>query len=219
MRPIHKIIVVMVIAQCGVIFATSRSGPAQPSTASDATAPGATRTKGHEDVSMFASSSECLACHNRLTAPDGEDVSIGASWRGTMMANSARDPYVRASVRRETIDHPSRAAGIEDECSACHLPAAHQIARAAGGHGRVFEHLSQPAAARTPIDDLGRDGVTCTVCHQIASDRLGTPESFNGRFVVAAPLANGRRRAFGPLNPDTGRRRIKIGRASCRERV
>ena len=50
--------------------------------------------------------------------------------------------------------------------------------------------------------------MSCTVCHQIAPDRLGTRESFNGNFVVAAPLANGKRRAFGPFEPDAGRRRI-----------
>ena len=36
----------------------------------------------------------------------------------TMMANSARDPYWQASVRRETIDHPKHSAAIQDECAA-----------------------------------------------------------------------------------------------------
>ena len=46
------------------------------------------RTK-HLDVSLFAHSDECMACHNNLLTPSGEDVSIGATWRATMMANSA----------------------------------------------------------------------------------------------------------------------------------
>jgi hypothetical protein len=126
-----------------------------------------------------------------------------------MMANAARDPYVHASVRRETIDHPLRAEDIEDECAACHMPAATKIARAAGGKGRIFSHLSNAAdGSPSALDDLARDGVSCTVCHQIAADRLGTPESFNGNFVVAAPRANGKRRAFGQADPDAGRRRI-----------
>ena len=66
----------------------------------------------------------------------GEDVSIGATWRSTMMANSARDPYWHAGVRRETIDHPTHAADIEDECAACHMPMAQKIAQAAGGRAR-----------------------------------------------------------------------------------
>jgi hypothetical protein len=159
------------------------------------------------DPSMFAASTECVACHNELMSPQGEDVSIGASWRGSIMANSARDPYFHAGVRRETMDHPSAAAAIEDECATCHLPAGQKIARAAGQHGQVFAHL---AVADDPseLSAVALDGVTCTVCHQIASDRLGTRESFNGNFVVAPPLASGRRRAFGPFDPDAGRRRI-----------
>ncbi len=47
-----------------------------------------------------------MACHNGLRTPSGEDVSIGASWRASMMANSSRDPYWQAAVRREVIDHP-----------------------------------------------------------------------------------------------------------------
>ena len=87
------------------------------------------------------------------------------------------------------------------------MPAAQKIARAGGGAGPDL----RARAARTDRPPrsrrLRRDGVTCTVCHQIAPDRLGTRESFNGNFVVAPPLANGRRRAFGPFAPDAGRRR------------
>ena len=53
----------------------------------------------------FQTSDRCFACHNQLTTPSGRDVSIGLSWRPSVMANSSRDPYWQASVRRETIDH------------------------------------------------------------------------------------------------------------------
>jgi Cytochrome c554 and c-prime len=188
---------------CAVLLATVRADTVQ--------SPGATsaaRWNADADTSMFAHSSDCLACHNELVTPSGEDVSIGANWRGSMMANAARDPYVRASVRRETIDHPLRADDIEEECAKCHMPAAAKIARAVGGKGQVFAHLSRGAGATSGLDNLATDGVSCTVCHQIAPDRLGTPDSLNGNFVVAAPLVSGKRRAFGPSNPDAGRRRI-----------
>ncbi|MGH7696967.1 MAG: hypothetical protein ACRENH_18390, partial [Gemmatimonadaceae bacterium] len=71
---------------------------------------------------LFETSHGCVACHNGLTTSSGENVSIGSSWRGSMMANSARDPYWQASVRREVLDHPERAKQIEDECSTCHMP-------------------------------------------------------------------------------------------------
>ena len=73
---------------------------------------------------------------------------------------------------------------------------------------RLPRRRRSAAGAIETLGDLARDGVTCTVCHQIAADRLGTRESFNGNFVVSPPLANGRRRAFGPFQPDAGRRRI-----------
>jgi hypothetical protein len=160
-------------------------------------------------VAMFAPPDDCVACHNNLVASSGEDVSIGASWRGTIMANSARDPYVLASVRREMLDHPQRASEIENECATCHAPAAQKIAHAIGGEARIFEHVAN-AANRTasPLNDLAAAGVSCTVCHQIAADRLGTREGFNGNFVVAPPRPDGRRRAFGPFEVDSGRRRV-----------
>jgi hypothetical protein len=189
---------------CAVLFVT-----AMPNTAALSGSSPPPRTHAQPDTSMFAHSSDCLACHNSLVTPGGEDVSIGASWRGTMMANAARDPYVQASVRRETSDHGSRAEDIEDECASCHLPASQKIAHAAGRKGQVFSHLSDAIRdARTALDTLALDGVSCTVCHQIAADRLGSRESFNGNFVVAAPLANRTRRAFGPEAIDAGRRRI-----------
>jgi hypothetical protein len=110
-------------------------------------------------------------------------------------------------VRREIVDHPSRAADIEDECAACHLPAARQIAHVAGARGQVFAHLAGAASDEaSDVDALAVDGVTCTVCHQISAEGLG--ERFNGEFVVAGPTAAGNRRAFGPKDPEPGRRRI-----------
>ena len=156
---------------------------------------------------MFATSHECLSCHNGLTTPGGEDVSIGVAWRASIMANSARDPYWQAGVRREVMDHPSAAQAIEDECSVCHMPMSRTKARAAGEHGQIFAHL--PIAAAASGDDrLAADGVSCTVCHQIGPERLGTRESFTGGFVVSPPTAAGERRMFGPFAIDAGRASI-----------
>jgi hypothetical protein len=154
----------------------------------------------------FETSDNCLACHNSLTAPSGEDVSIGSVWRGSMMANSSRDPYWQASVRRETIDHPAKKAEIEDECSTCHMPMARATARARGVPGEVFSHL--PVGTKdSPANDLAADGVSCTLCHQIAPDRLGTPESFNGGFVIRPSTLDGPA-VFGPFRIDRGRTRV-----------
>ena len=152
---------------------------------------------------IFQSADNCVACHNGLTTGSGEDVSIGFAWRASMMANSSRDPYWQAAVRRETIDHPAAAARIEDECATCHMPMARARAKAAGREGEVFAHL--PIGARSALDDeLAADGVSCTVCHQIARDGLGTPASFTGNFAIANP-ASGPRSMLGPFDVDRGR--------------
>jgi hypothetical protein len=106
---------------------------------------------------MFVTSHECVACHNGLTTPAGEDVSIGVSWRASMMANSSRDPYWQAGVRREIVDHPQAAAAIEDECAICHMPMSRTKAHAANRHGEIFAHL--PFGTNMDRDDrLAADG-------------------------------------------------------------
>ena len=107
----------------------------------------------------------------RLTTPTGEDVSIGVSWRASMMANSSRDPYWQAAVRRETIDHPSAAREIEEECSICHMPMSRTKARAAAQPGRIFAHLPIGAGAlrRRPARRRRR------VVHGLPSDRTRAP--------------------------------------------
>jgi hypothetical protein len=159
---------------------------------------------------LFKTADDCMACHNSLRAPSGEDVSIGVSWRGSMMANSARDPYWQAAVRRETLDHPTAAAAIQDECSKCHMPMARTEATARGREGEVFAHLPAGKGA-TRDDQLAQDGVSCTICHQITEEKLGTPASFTGGYVVslARPLGKSSRAAdarpiFGPFEVDKG---------------
>jgi len=53
---------------------------------------------------LFQTADNCMSCHNNLVTPAGEDVSIGIEWQTSMMANSARDPYWQAAVRREDMD-------------------------------------------------------------------------------------------------------------------
>ena len=177
---------------------------AQPDLGADAAS-----TDPHKGVS-FATSDNCLACHNGLITNDGEDVSIGVAWRASMMANSARDPYWQASVRRETIDHKTHGAAIQDECAICHMPMARASAHAAGGRGEVFTLApgNPSTALRAGRGDsdahrLAADGVSCTLCHQIGTERLGTRESFVGGFALAPRTAEGLR-IFGPYEVDAG---------------
>ena len=150
---------------------------------------------------VFATSDQCIACHSNIEDDDGADISIGHAWRATMMANAARDPYWQASVRRESIDNPGLQSAIEDTCSTCHMPMARTAARADGRMGEVLAHTGRAADASVETAQAW-DGVSCTVCHQIAADNFGEHESFDGGYVIAtgaAPDADGPA-LFGPFD-------------------
>ena len=155
---------------------------------------------------LFQTSDRCIACHNMLSTSQGENISIGFAWRASMMANSARDPYWQAGVRRETIDHPQARTAIEDECSKCHMPMARYQARFEGREGEVFSHLSVGSDDR--MDLYAQDGVSCSLCHQITKDKLGTRESLVGGFVVDTTRSAGEREEFGPFKIENGETRI-----------
>lgn len=153
-----------------------------------------------ETGDLFSASSRCTSCHSRMADEDGEDVSIDAWWRSTMMANAARDPYWQASVRVETERNPHLRAVIEDKCATCHTPMAHFTARHAGSETLLFdEGLLSAAHALHP---LAIDGVSCTLCHQIEPDNLGEAASFSGEYAIDATLAPGERRAYSRFEVD-----------------
>ncbi|MGE0159030.1 MAG: hypothetical protein AB7T31_06415 [Gemmatimonadales bacterium] len=152
---------------------------------------------------LFPTSDRCLACHKGITTSTGEDVSIGFSWRASMMANSARDPYWQAAVRRELIDHPQATEVIENECSRCHMPMASVVARSTRGHGAVFANLPAGAGAG-PEAHLAADGVSCATCHQITPNGLGTEGSFVGGFEISLDPHPEGRPVYGPFEPDSG---------------
>lgn len=182
------------VATVAVLVTAARSG----------TAP---RVGAAAGVTRFVPADRCVACHNGLTTISGRDASIGFDWRASMMANSSRDPYWQAGVRREILDHPSRRADIEDECSICHMPMQRYDAHAAGGKGVIFGRLPTDRGTDL-VDSLSADGVSCTVCHQIQNARFGDRASFNGGFVLDDTVPMGRRPVFGPYQVDRGRRMV-----------
>ena len=165
------------------------------------------RAASHPDAKdEFRDSTRCVACHNGLKTPSGEDISIGFQWSASVMANSARDPYWQGSVRRETIDHPEASADIQDECSTCHMPAQHLIDKAAGRKTEVFSRF--PLTKNPDRNHFAADGVTCSVCHQIESTGLGTHQTFNGKFAIAAATDRKNRPEYGPFAVDAGHQTI-----------
>ncbi|MCU1293786.1 MAG: hypothetical protein JWP08_2636 [Bryobacterales bacterium] len=167
---------------------------------------GASGIQPKKNQPQFQTSDRCLACHNSIVNGSGEDVSIGFHWRASIMANSSHDPYWQASARREVIDHPEAQPEIEDECSICHMPITRYEAKLRGKTGEIFKHL--PLNTGDAENRQAADGVSCSVCHQITKDKLGTRESYNGGFVVHGPDADGRHAEYGPFDVQRGLKTI-----------
>ncbi|MDJ0764467.1 MAG: hypothetical protein QNJ97_15935 [Myxococcota bacterium] len=171
--------------------------------------PGTSGHDGPKPAELFATSDKCQSCHNQLGMDRGEDLSIGTAWRGTLMAHSAVDPYWRAGVRREIMDHPSAADAIEDECATCHKPMQRFVNQLLGGQGRVFQNRDEPTMGIGRANGpLALDGVSCTLCHQIGSDNLGAKESFTGGFQVDTATHDGERKIHGPYAVATATKRV-----------
>jgi cytochrome c551/c552 len=154
----------------------------------------------------FRTSDRCVACHNDLKTSFGEDISIGFQWRASIMANSARDPYWQGSVRRESLDHPESQPNIEDECSVCHMPIMHLTTKSEGQKTKIFANL--PISSSDQEHRAAADGVSCSVCHQVEKERLGTNEAVNGNVVIASAQNKDQRPEYGPFVIDAGHRRV-----------
>ncbi|MEQ1885290.1 MAG: hypothetical protein ABL967_09530 [Bryobacteraceae bacterium] len=150
----------------------------------------------------FQTSDRCVACHNGISTSTGEDISIGLAWRTSMMGNAGRDPYWMAGVRRELTDHPMADKLIQDECTICHMPMMRYESKLSGAEGRVFDHL--PPDRGKPLDKMSDDGVSCSVCHQITGEGLGTRASFVGGFKIDEKTKYGERHEYGPYEIDKG---------------
>jgi len=131
----------------------------------------------------FQTSDRCLACHNGMKTASGGDFSIGVDWRASVMGNSSRDPYWQASVRRETLDHAVASSEIQDDCSICHMPIVRYEEKDQGRKAQLFPHLPL-RQDKTAQAKAAADSVSCSVCHQITSQLLGTPASYSGNFVI-----------------------------------
>ena len=129
---------------------------------------------------LFSGSGNCAFCHTpgngALVDPNGNDISPTTLWRSSMMANSAKDPLFQAKVTAEVAEHPQYQTLIEDKCTTCHSPLGRTEAIYNGAPYYTLEEMQN--------DPLALDGVSCTSCHQIKEDNLGTGESFSGNYII-----------------------------------
>jgi hypothetical protein len=149
-------------------------------------------------TALVAAAGNCSACHSGLVDGDGNDVSFDSLWRNSMHAFAAIDPYWQASVSVEVAENPDLGRVIEDKCASCHMPLAwfdvHANRESASILGEGF------ANRENPLHDLAMDGVSCTACHQIMADNLGSTESYSGGFMIDSEnTVYGEREIYGPL--------------------
>ena len=129
----------------------------------------------------------CANCHTNASGAtamrdsSGRDIAPVNLWRATMMANSFRDPYFRAVLAAEIEHHPTHAAFIEDKCLSCHAPQAAYEAHQSSG----MQTLAELYGGATPRAQIGIDGVSCTLCHQIEATGLGTPATYTANFMIS----------------------------------
>jgi hypothetical protein len=161
-------------------------------------------------ISHFAGSGNCAQCHSNLKDTAGNDVSIDSQWRSTMMANAARDPYFLAKVASEVADLPALKSAIEDTCATCHMPMARTQAISDGTAVSILGN-----GFLSPSNSLNKaaiDGNSCTLCHQLQNSGLGTPASFDGKYIVDTSTSAPNRIEFGPYSsPLTGPMQSVVG--------
>ncbi|MEQ9502000.1 MAG: multiheme c-type cytochrome [Deltaproteobacteria bacterium] len=130
----------------------------------------------------FTTSGACATCH--ASSPDADAMRDDSDrpiapydlWQSSMMANAARDPLFRAVMSAELAATPGAADAINAKCLGCHAP----MARRTTSGVALADLYTDSTTSR-----LALDGVSCTVCHQIEPDGLGTEATFSGGFPIA----------------------------------
>ncbi len=140
----------------------------------------------------FSAAGACVLCHSTsefaLRDSRGDDVSPVARWRSTMLANSSKDPFWKAKVKHEGLVNPAHKDALENVCTRCHAPMGMLNALFASSAVYNMDSLAR--------DEIGKDGVSCTLCHQI--NDFNSP-LFSGHFEI-----NDLKEIYGPYkNPMT----------------
>ena len=148
----------------------------------------------------FTDATHCGGCHTWLRGVSGSHQTVYNDWGSSMMANAGRDPVFLAKVETDARRVPGQEAELERKCSRCHTPMAWSETLIQGGEGRLRGGgFLDPA---NPVHGLAMDGVSCTLCHQIRPEGLGTVSTFTGSYLIDADPKRPWRLISGPFpNP------------------
>lgn len=119
---------------------------------------------------------ECATCHefvNPFQIETEPPVSPMLVWRGTMMANAARDPVFWAGITVASQDAEADDSGLltgaTELCVRCHSP-------------RAFLDGNGLATSQDELTFEQREGVECELCHRMVDD--GVTEPGNAQYVL-----------------------------------
>ncbi len=156
-------------------------GPSSPSSCT-VPWPNMSVANGYGDISMSVGGRPAKA-KKRV------NLSPWAEWSTSLMGLAGRDPVFQAQRESETILHPELADAIDTTCYVCHGVMGKRQVQADRGPRANFTHdmFMATEGSDAKYGALGRDGVSCTVCHRVSSRDLGKPETFTGEFHVVPP--------------------------------
>ncbi|MCB9108728.1 MAG: hypothetical protein H6633_31450 [Anaerolineales bacterium] len=175
---------------------------------------------GPDGPEQFITSDQCLSCHDGQTPPfgpnmylmptddqEGVNLSPYGEWNWSMMGLAGRDPIFHAQLESEVAIHSSGdlPETIQNLCFRCHgVMGQRQFHIDEAG-----EYFTQDILQITDPDDphakyaaLARDGISCTVCHQIVDDKQPLQDILTGQFDVSPPGADepGLSTIYGPFD-------------------
>src|SRR5271166_523447 len=158
----------------------------------------------------FITSDQCAACHDASATltpsrpdlptmlyylqpmpPKTVNLSVSGEWRYSMMGLAGRDPIFFSQLNSEVTlhgnlkNHPGQGKEfVQDLCLHCHGVMGQRQYHDDTGRYFTRDILRDPNSI---YGALARDGISCTVCHRIAAEGLGTPASFTGNFNLDPP--------------------------------
>lgn len=160
-----------------------------------------------EGVHRFVTSDQCTGCHNatatlspardnlpsmlyyKSNTPNVATVNLSPNgeWRFSMMGLAGRDPIFFSQLNSEVTlhgnlsDQPQPKEFVQDLCLHCHAVMGQRQYKL--DHNQLFtrDHLNDP---QSMYGALGREGISCTVCHRMSKTNLGEPASYTGNFSV-----------------------------------
>jgi len=135
----------------------------------------------------------------------GEDISPNTQWKHSVMANSVNDPYWQAAVEDESSTFPELSGFIEDTCTTCHAPMGRTHAHHSNTDLDIDGHYRVDTATAA---DIAREGISCTVCHQIDDGNLGSEDSFSGGFEIAKEGEANFKKTYGKFDVAAGANRM-----------